>query len=245
MTTVWSCGGGTDSAAIGALIVTGVLPKPDLAVIIDTERERSSTWAYMDAVLKPKLAAVGVDIERVSKSTYATVDLLGGEDGDTVLIPMFYNGGRAPGFCSNEWKTRVVQRWMRDRGVKQCQLWLGIAMEEMRRVRASRVGWIEHCYPLIEQRMRRRDCLALLARLGWPTPPRSACWMCPNAGDREWVELRDNHPEDWSRAVDLEREIRLKQPGATLHHSGRVLTEVDFGDAQLDFASGCAGMCWT
>ncbi len=69
MTAVWSCGGGTDSAAIGAMIVQGTLPKPDLAVIVDTERERSST---------PRLADVGVTIERVPKSAYATVDLWGG-----------------------------------------------------------------------------------------------------------------------------------------------------------------------
>lgn len=37
---LWSCGGGTQSAAIAALIVRGDLPKPDLSIIVDTERER-------------------------------------------------------------------------------------------------------------------------------------------------------------------------------------------------------------
>jgi hypothetical protein len=40
MTDLWSCGGGTQSAAIAALIVRGDIRKPDLAVIVDTERER-------------------------------------------------------------------------------------------------------------------------------------------------------------------------------------------------------------
>jgi hypothetical protein len=39
MATVWSCGGGTQSAAIAALIVSGQMPVPDLSVIVDTERE--------------------------------------------------------------------------------------------------------------------------------------------------------------------------------------------------------------
>lgn len=245
MTSVWSCGGGTDSAAIGAMIVQGTLPKPDLAVIVDTERERSSTWAYMDAVLKPRLADVGVTLERVPKSAYATVDLWGGEDGDTVLIPAYHNGGRAPGFCSNEWKSRVVHRWMREHGVVEAELWLGIALEEMRRVRVSRMSWITNRYPLIEHRMRRSDCVGLLRRLGWPDPPRSACWMCPNAGDREWKDIRDKWPEDWEKAVKLEAEIQARQPGVTLHRSGKPLLSVDFGDNQMELSNECSGMCWT
>jgi hypothetical protein len=36
---LWSSGGGTQSTAIAVLILQGRLPKPDLAVIVDTERE--------------------------------------------------------------------------------------------------------------------------------------------------------------------------------------------------------------
>lgn len=43
---VWSCGGGVQSVAIGALIVGGKLPMPDVAVIADTGRETGRTWAY-------------------------------------------------------------------------------------------------------------------------------------------------------------------------------------------------------
>lgn len=54
-TVIWNSGGGTQSAAIAALIVTGKLPKPDLAVIADTGRERSSTWDYLDRHIAPAL----------------------------------------------------------------------------------------------------------------------------------------------------------------------------------------------
>ena len=59
-TQIWNNGGGTQSAAIAALLVTGILPKPDLAVIADTGRERSSTWDYLNAYVSPALASVGV-----------------------------------------------------------------------------------------------------------------------------------------------------------------------------------------
>ena len=52
---LWSSGGGTQSAAIAVLILQGKLPRPDLAVIADTEREKASTWAYMDEYTQPAL----------------------------------------------------------------------------------------------------------------------------------------------------------------------------------------------
>lgn len=155
----------------------------------------------------------------------------------------FFDGGKAPMYCSNEWKSRVVDRWMRDQGVVSARLWMGMSTDEMRRVRVSRVGWIEKWYPLIEARMNRSSCVAAVVKRGWPMPPRSSCWMCPNAGDREWLDLKTDYPEDFARAVELEREIRATQPGMTLHQSGKTLDLVDFGEAQMSI-SDCAGMCW-
>jgi len=245
---VWSCGGGVQSAAIGALIVQDRLPKPDFAVIVDTERERESTWQYFDTVLHPALLAVGVDIVRVRKSDYATVDLWGGADGDTCLIPAFTDGaGKLPGYCSNEWKSRVVSRWLRAQGVvpTKAKTWIGISVDEMRRVRSGQ----GNRYPLIfDVTMRREGCLALVRSMGWPQPPRSSCWMCPNAVNDEWRRLRDEWPDDWQRAIDLEREIRSRDPRITLHRSGLPLDQspIDKPESdQLDmFDNMCAGMCW-
>ena len=58
MNQVWSNGGGTQSAAIAALIIKGELPKPDLAVTSDTGREASETWRFHDEVLGPELHQV-------------------------------------------------------------------------------------------------------------------------------------------------------------------------------------------
>jgi hypothetical protein len=73
------------------LIVNGALPKPDLAVIVDTEREKSQTWAYYEAILKPNLARVGVTLHRVRKSEFATVDLYA-TNGD-LLLPVYTGDG--------------------------------------------------------------------------------------------------------------------------------------------------------
>ncbi|TEF41850.1 hypothetical protein, partial [Pseudomonas aeruginosa] len=84
-TQIWSSGGGTQSSAIAALICQGELT-PDLSIIVDTEREMSTTWEYLDRWVLPALDAAGVKLNRVAKSSYATVDLMRNDD---VLIPAF------------------------------------------------------------------------------------------------------------------------------------------------------------
>ena len=255
MSIVWSCGGGTQSAAIAALIVRGDLPDPDVAVIADTGREASATWRYFDRVLKPELAAIGVDLVRLPHS-YAgigwnTVDLWGGEDKKTVLMPMFTTQkgtvGQASKYCSNEWKSRPVDRYIRSLGLTEGSIWIGFSIDEFQRMRAHdpKARW-NHAYPLVERRMSRGDCVAAVERMGWPTPPRSACWMCPYRSDAEWLHLKDTDPGDFEAAVELERIIQMTDPKLHFHRSGRRLAEADFNEDQIDMLDECAsGMCFT
>lgn len=247
-TQIWASGGGVQSAAIAALIVRG-LYKPDLAVIVDTEREQSTTWSYMDSVITPALSAVCVTLQRVAKSQYATVDLYGGKDGDSLLVPVFTTQGgeigKLPAYCSNEWKRRVVQRWASAQGVKECDMWLGISVDEMRRMTPGTDKW-KNRYPLIEQRMTRDDCVALVERMGWPTPPRSSCWMCPNHTQEEWRDIKENKPDDWEKAVQFDKEIRKKDPHAFLHSDGIPLDKADLEERNgVLFGHGCnTGHCF-
>lgn len=236
---VWSCGGGTQSSAIAALIVRGDIPKPAHSVIVDTEREKSTTWTYYESTMRPALAAVGVDLVRLPKSQFATVDLYA-HNGNLLLPAFTAPEGKLRTYCSNEWKRRVLQRYLRSIGVKRCNLWLGMSTDEMRRVRQSTEKWAVHWYPLIERGLRRVDCVRLVESLGWPTPPRSSCWCCSNMHPTEWAELDS---EDRERAITLEREIRVKDDGIYLHPSRVTLDKVT---EQGEFAfEGCAsGMCF-
>ena len=255
MSTVWSCGGGTQSAAIAALIVRGELPKPDLSVIANTGREASDTWRFYESTLQPALAAVGVDLVRLPHAFdgkgWNTVDLYSGKDGDTVIMPMFTSQsgrGMLPKYCSNEWKSRPVQRFIRSHGLKGGQIWIGFSTDEFQRMRAHDPSekW-NHTYPLIDRRMSRGDCIALVESMGWGTPPRSACWMCPYRSDQEWLHLRNTDPLDFERAVKLEKKLQQKDSHVYLHDSCKPLDTVDFNESQGDmFDKPCAsGMCFT
>ena len=131
-TQVWASGGGVQSAAIAALIVQGKL-RPDLCVIVDTEREQSTTWDYMDTVISPALQAVGVTLHRVPKSRFESRDLYGGKDGDRLLVPAFTTQsgdvGKLSNFCSSYWKREVIKRWVNNQAVKAVDLWLGISVD--------------------------------------------------------------------------------------------------------------------
>ena len=230
---LWSSGGGTQSAAIAALIVRGDLPKPDLAVIADTGMEQGSTWEYMDEVISPALANVGVILHRASAREYAKVGLYGGVNNGTLLIPAFTNQrgepGKMPGYCSSEWKRRVVQRFARSRGITAADVWLGISTDELRRVPAATTGrWRNRC-PLVELRMNRGDCVALVESMGWPTPPRSSCWMCPNHTQAEWREI-NGRKKDWDAAVAFDKAIRRRDPDVYVHSDCKPLDEVDLSD---------------
>lgn len=247
-TQVWASGGGVQSAAIAALIVLGRLPKPDLAVIVDTEREQSTTWEYMEQVISPALKAVRLELHRVLKSEYEQRDLHSSTG--TLLLPVYTtkNGevGKLTNYCSSYWKREVIKRWANAQGVKLAETWLGISVDEMRRIQADRGNKWKNRYPLIELGLNRGQCEGLVMAMGWPKPPRSSCYQCPNHTQVEWRDIRDNKPADWQAAVKFDRELRLLDPHAFIHSDAVPLDQANLDDANgVLFDHGCqSGYCF-
>lgn len=68
--------------------------------------------------------------------------------------------------------------------------------------------WQVNVWPLIDLRFRREDTIRWFAEHGHPTPPRSACWFCPNGGNDRWQALRHEHPDLFERACKIDDTIR-------------------------------------
>lgn len=245
---VWSSGGGVQSTAIAALIVSGELPVPDCAVIADTNFEVSTTWDYLETVVRPALEMVNVDLHRVRG--LQTVGLLSGAEKKTIVMPMYSPGEkrerRLPKYCSNEWKTRPIQRFLRQRGIKSADFWIGYTTDEMERCRVydDSQRW-NHRYPLIDMRLSRSDCYAIIRDAGWPEPPRSACYMCPMRNDSEWRDLKQNSPRDFGKAVRMERSLQ-ELDDVYFHDSCKPLNEARFDSTGDLFAKNCnAAGCFT
>lgn len=243
---VWSYGGGTQTAAIAALVIEGVLPRPDLIVMADTGREKTATWEYLERVVQPALTQVGLKVEIVP-SELKKHDLYG-SNGD-LLPPMWttQNGhGQMRAFCSNEWKRRPVLRFLKILGIESCVNWLGISSDESHRQRPSAEKWVKHWYPLVERGVSRDRCYSIVKAMNWPEPPKSSCWMCPHMRDSQWKSMRDSQPADFEKAVKLEREIRVTDPHAWLTKHAKPIETLSFGDDQSGLFDGCgSGVCWT
>lgn len=240
----WSYGGGVQSTAITCLVVSGRLPRPDLIIMADTGREPQATWDYLRNSVAPLLNGIGLKVE-IAPHSLATVDLF--SKSGKALMPMFtrYSGkpGQTRTWCSGEWKRDVVKRYLRSRGVRRTEQWLGISCDEAHRMKDSRVKWITHVYPLINLNLRRMDCLRLIHESGLPPAPRSSCWMCPFRGPKEWADLPDG---EFRKAQDLEAEIRILDPSLTLLRSGELLTrENACGSASSGIGCDQGGFCWT
>ncbi len=249
---ILSSGGGTQSACIIALVIQGRLPRPDFIAIVDTEREHRAVWEYHEEVIVPELAKVGLVIHRIKKSDYSSDDIWAKSEDGGCLLPVFVaGGGKSNTFCSDKWKVRVRQRFFRARGIptKYQRAWIGFSLDEANRYHRMKKGedYLSGLirFPLIDDvPLNRRAAIKVVEDMGWPTPPRSACWMCPNHTENEWRNLKLHYPDEFQKAVELEREVRIKEPNSFFHVSCLPLDEVDFGNEGDLFRPCDSGMCF-
>jgi hypothetical protein len=256
MVEIFSSGGGTQSTAIAALIVQGRLPKPDLVVIADTGREMPTTWEYLDAITRPALESVGVEVHRIGQEFCSESAKDEFHASGTLLIPAFSNLGggvsKLSSFCSDQWKVRVCNRWLKhNRGMTRSDFrkWIGFSFDETTRILRMMDG-VEYKaglirFPLVHDvPTRRHEAIGIVERMGWPTPPRSRCWMCPNQSDLEWAEVKSD-PKLWNAALDLDESIRDRDPNAFLHSTVKPLREADLSVEDDFFSASCpSGECF-
>lgn len=249
---VWAFGGGVQTICTLTLIAEKQLPKPARATMVDTSRERSLTWQYVNTYAVPLMKSMGMELEIVPHS-YATVDLYG-KNGD-LLIPAYTTNGKLPTFCSNEWKRRPMFRYLAEQGYgpkKPIITWMGMSLDEIERMRISDVKWAKNHYPLIfDVPLRRHECALQIERFGLPIPPKSACWMCPHLDNEEWEQEAELTPEDFAKAVQLEQDVNSKdisngKDGIWLHKSLVPLDRATFESKELlPMEQLCADVCWT
>jgi len=276
MLNICSWGGGVQSSTLLIMSDRGMLPKLDAAVFSDTRAEPAEVYRWVDYVRERITSFPIFVVSRGNLYADSLVLKRSGRSGKLYqknLIPYFLkNPDGSDGFlhrkCTSEYKIRevvkkarelvgpkLIRDWHRDtrKGLAPPPLmraWIGISSDESQRAKPSPEGWIENHFPLLEKSMSRDDCLRLMHELGFPRPPRSSCVFCPYHSDAEWFRLKSEHPADFARAVQFERDAQrvhkkdeaIKATGIYLHASRVPLSKVTFNPKD-NAGYTCDGFC--
>ncbi|MGI9251746.1 MAG: hypothetical protein ACR2PR_11210 [Pseudohongiellaceae bacterium] len=261
-----SFGGGVQSNAILVLVAQGKLPPPDVVIIADTGYETKATWNYLSKYGEPLCHKLGIPFMRVSRAG-SNLDpkynsaIIDDELGANILIPAFiqHNDGvsKARTFCSDIWKRAVVRHNLRLRypQAKKIVEWIGFSVDEIARAQRRKIAlhdekWHSR-YPLLELKISRYRAAEIVREYGWDTPPRSACWMCPNNNNARWRHIRDNYPDEFAKAVKFEKWLQDRAESTDheykpyLHRSAIPINAAPIDDDKQGDFGFCDNGCFT
>lgn len=225
-----SLGAGVQSTAVHLLALDGTIPPFERIVFADTGDEPAAVYEHLDRLLDTARIDV-VSAGRLSDTVNSSF----------VPVPLYNGrGGMGRRQCTYQFKLRPIRTELRTLG-RDVDLSVCISTDEIHRAKDSGLNWCRNVFPLLDLGWSRDDCSRYLAAR-WPWPvPRSACTYCPLKSDREFIDMRENHPDDWAAAVAFDVAAR---PFGFVHRSGRplataVLRPEDAGQLTLE----CEGMC--
>lgn len=228
MDLIFSYGGGWQSIAITLLVDKGKLRKPDRVIFADTGYEKETTMKYFNENVKLIFERNNLKLE-IASHDLATVDLYA--KNGKFLVPAFTSGGLLRKFCSKEWKTRVINRYLRKQGygVKNPIInWIGFSRDEFNRMKDNEASWIQNEFPLVyDYPLTKIECRNLVIDSALPSPFHSSCKFCPFQSDEEWSDLTQ---KDLTEAIKIEDVARQNDPRKDLyfHKSRKPLEEVNF-----------------
>lgn len=264
MIRVLSLGAGVQSSTLALMIARGDLPAVDCAVFADTGWEPQAVYDWLD-YLQSQLPFPVIRARRDGLDLGAMmIEIAHKPVTRTAMAPWFVTGEAGkmlPRQCSKEFKTRVVNREIRrmiglgpgERGPNHVavEMLLGISLDEMHRMKDNELKYVRNVFPLVDLRMTRNECLRWMEKRQIPLAPKSSCIFCPYRSDAQWRDMKNNHPEDWAKLTEFDRNIRPGFYGmegeAFLHRSRVPMSEVDLSNPNPDqpdfFIDECEGMC--
>ncbi len=265
---VFAYGGGVQSNAALVLAAGGRLDiRTFLFCNVGEDSEHPDTLAYVERVARPFAAAHDLELLELRKTRFGQPETIYGRlmrsasrsIGIPVRLTGRSDGAPARRECTKDFKVRVIARWLREHGAtaeRPATVCLGISMDEIERARspeASGFPFERLAYPLLDLRLYRDGCEALIQGAGLPLPPKSACWFCPLRPLSGWREMRRRRPDLFQRAAELEAGLNERSAALGLLRAPAYLTRrlkplplAVAEDGQQDLFDGCeSGFCWT
>ena len=264
---VLSLGAGVQSSALALMIHKGKIPMVDCAIFADTQAEPPKVYEWLEFIKKTVSYPVHIVTWRNLEQ-----DVLDASQGkyQAFTIPFYTKNketeqkGMLMRQCTADYKIKPVTKKVRELlGYKKgervdlkevkVEMLLGISTDEMRRMRMNRLRYIDNQYPLINDfGMSRQDCIMWMKDNGYPMPTKSACYFYPFHSQSTWKEIKENDPELFEKAVQMDKQIRDQEKYKTnnkhndelyLHRSCEPLDKALEDDGQLDMFDGFDSIC--
>lgn len=232
---VLSYGGGLDSFAMLLDSIDRATP-PQLVVFADVgdpegldPAEWPETYDHIRDVAKPICAAAGIEFVWL----------------DTRLMPIrgrrslfdYYRHkslmpARTSRLCTSAAKVERITSYLAQRfGLRgtSVEVWIGFEAGEQERaerdphaiMKGDELTWRLNRFPLIERRLCRCRCDALVRRLGFPVPPKSACVYCPFGSRGDFQRLAIRMPGVFEQVQTLEDRCRTTKSGKIIRFGYR------------------------
>ena len=196
MNYILSYGGGLNSTALLIYLIKNKMPL-DMVIFSDTGDEHDYTYESVK-FYKKYAEDHGIRFDIV-KST-----------NNMSLYEYCYNKKITPSRmtrnCTKNFKiTPMRQNITKVYGKRSpTVLYIGIAYEEIHRMKDSDVKYIKNVFPLCDAKIDRDGCTKILEDEGLPIPKKSGCWYCPFKKKQEWIDMMKNEPEQYNKAMRLE-----------------------------------------
>lgn len=240
-----SFGGGVNSTAILiGFYELGITPH--LITFADTGGELPHTYKHVEEIDEwcKKVGFPKIDIVRYQKET------LEEECHRRQTLPSLAFGFKT---CSQKHKMQPQEKfynnhddckkvWSEGDKIVKC---IGFDFDEWHRIREFESKKYDNYYPLVEWGWNRQKCVDKLKEYEF-TASKSSCFFCPAMKKYEIINLKDQYPEYYQRALSIEDQAETTTTkGLGRDWSWRSLGDADdnqlrlFSDDSFDLGCGC------
>lgn len=235
-------GAGTNSTALlVGLIEKGI--KPDLVIFADTGNEKPNTYEHIKAVHTWLVGQGYPGIAVVRHANRQGEELTLEQDVMRLqTLPAYAFGFKT---CSQKFKIQPQNKFLNSWDVataawdegKTVARTIGYDAGEWRRVKhANSVSGKDahkftNYFPLAAWGWSREDCQAAILRAGLELPGKSACFFCPAMKKHEILQLREDYPDLFDRAIDMEQRALAGPKVKSTKGLGRYFSWKEFVEA--------------
>ena len=235
---VLSLGAGVQSTVMALMGAEGKFgPAPDCAIFADTGWEPAEVYTHLDWLeAQLPFPVYRVESGNIKKDLESNLNTTGHRFASIPFFMINKDGtfGMARRQCTSEYKLKPIRKKVRELiGLKPKQrtpkgvmveMWMGISRDEIQRMKENSDSWVTNRWPLLEIEMRRYGCLDWFQK-NHPDRPlvKSACVGCPFHNDYEWSQIKNNSPEEFEEACQIDEKLRDPNSDGGKFHGRRYL----------------------